>query len=852
MVLLIFWDVFMKRVIIRWLVIIVVFFVALFAFNMLLNRGTSDMTVEMQEATLPVINVLYGDNSVNTMHGYTARMDAATLRDSISPIGEERELSFSVNSFDTAVTRISYEVRSLDGSRLIENNVIGNYEHKTGRIVGTISLKDLIEKNEEYNLVFILNLGDGREIYYYTRIICEDEVAVSEKLEFIYSFNRSTFSQTEVKSLASYMEPNSEADNSSFGNVDIHSNINQLGWGNMHPKVEGNLNTTIYDITQNTASVLLDYIVSVRTDSFTNYYRVNEYYRIRQGTDRFYLLTYNRSMSDIFAAEKESLVNNKIVLGVQSDDINMTESDDGNIIVIENCGRLFSYDISANKLATLYAFYEAGDTDPRKIYNKSKIKILSVEENGNVSFMVYGYMNRGTYEGRVGILVQYFNSLLNTVEEQIFIEYDRSAEILMADVDSLSYLNNSKELFVLMDGSIVKVDIESHEMELVSDMLIENTLHVSSSGRAAVWQESKDITAPLRLLDMSDGFISEVDRAENECLVPIGFMKDDLIYGVSQSEDIIRNPLGDNTILIDKIVIRSEYGAILKEYDFDDIYITEGTIHDNQISLKRVERLPDGTFTEIHDDQITNNESARTGKNKTVYALTDVFEKVAQIELRGNIDSKTLKFLTPKEVLHEFGKNITFESESEKIRYLLYDKGRIKKVSDDPIWTVQPAYDLRGLVVDTRGNEVYKRGETHARNQIMSIKEDSMTEDEDSMAVCLEVMLKQRGISRNTEYMLAQGNTPYDILAENLDGVHVINLTGCTMDTAIYYLNRDIPVLAIADDGRAILLVGYNEQNMVWYDPDQKSIYKKGMSDSRELFAANGNRFLTYSTMAEE
>ena len=72
----------------------------------------------------------------------------------------------------------------------------------------------------------------------------------------------------------------------------------------------------------------------------------------------------------------------------------------------------------------------------------------------------------------------------------------------------------------------------------------------------------------------------------------------------------------------------------------------------------------------------------------------------------------------------------------------------------------------------------------------MSIKEDSMDENKDSLAICLDVMLKQRGISRNTEYMLAQGSTPYDILNENLDGVTVLNLTGCTMDTAIYYLNR--------------------------------------------------------------
>ena len=118
------------------------------------------MTIDMPEATLPVISVLYGDKSVNTMYGYTERMDAGTMRDSISPIGEERSLSFSVNAYNTGISNISYEVRSLDGSRLIEETMVGNYEHKTGRIVGTINLKDLIEKEKEYNAKIVAGIPE--------------------------------------------------------------------------------------------------------------------------------------------------------------------------------------------------------------------------------------------------------------------------------------------------------------------------------------------------------------------------------------------------------------------------------------------------------------------------------------------------------------------------------------------------------------------------------------------------------------------------------------------------------------------------------------------------------------------
>ena len=179
--------------------------------------------------------------------------------------------------------------------------MVGNYEHKTGRIVGTINLKDLIEKEKEYNLGFVLKLTDGRDVYYYTRIICREDVAVNEKLDFIYNFNSMTFSQTDVRSLYSYMEPNSEGDNSSFGYVNIHSNLNQLGWGNMHPRIEGDIRTTICDIGTSTASVMLEYMVSVRNDSIVNYYMIEEFYRIRQGSDRFIAIILKRNL-DIFVA----------------------------------------------------------------------------------------------------------------------------------------------------------------------------------------------------------------------------------------------------------------------------------------------------------------------------------------------------------------------------------------------------------------------------------------------------------------------------------------------------------------------------------------------------------------------
>ncbi|MBQ8877913.1 MAG: hypothetical protein IJ029_04230, partial [Lachnospiraceae bacterium] len=101
---------------------------------------------------------------------------------------------------------------------------------------------------------------------------------------------------------------------------------------------------------------------------------------------------------------------------------------------------------------------------------------------------------------------------------------------------------------------------------------------------------------------------------------------------------------------------------------------------------------------------------------------------------------------------------------------------------------------------------------------------------------------------RNTQYMLDEGETAYSILDENLEGCQVLDLTDCNLDTVLYYVNQDIPVLVMMEDGSAVLLIGFNEKNTVLMNPEAESgtVYKMGMNDSTEWFEQNGNRFITY------
>ena len=74
----------------------------------------------------------------------------------------------------------------------------------------------------------------------------------------------------------------------------------------------------------------------------------------------------------------------------------------------------------------------------------------------------------------------------------------------------------------------------------------------------------------------------------------------------------------------------------------------------------------------------------------------------------------------------------------------------------------------------------------------------------------------------------------------------ILDLRGCPLDTVLYYLDQDIPVLAMMNNQDVYLITGFNEYNVVLMDPKSGKVYKSGMNDSREMFEENGNQFITY------
>lgn len=842
----------MKRAIIKGLLLGCIFALALLILSRVMNQGNTDMTTEMGEATYPVLSMYVGTYRVGSLHGYAQSMECAYLRDNLQPIGEDRKIDVRMDTYGRRIDAIGFEVRSLDGERLVESTPVENYEKEEDEISFSITLKDLIESETEYMLVFLVTPENSEPVRYYSRIILSESLHVLEKLDYITDFHERTFDKEEAAELTKYLESNAEGDNTTFHKVTIHSSFHQVTWGDLPVRKVTEPCITIKELAEQTGSFKLEYLVSIKNGKKTEYYRSGEYYRIRYTPDRMYLLDFERTMEQIFDEEADVYINDKIVLGITGEKVELKESDGGNVFAFTVADKLYSYNVTDNKLARLFSFY--GNTeelrDERSAYDRHDIRVLTVDETGNILFLVYGYMNRGRHEGCVGVVLYAYNSVANTVEELAYIPYDKSYELLKTDIEKLSYLSRTGIYYFMLDGGVYAIDVRNLSMQTVVTGLKEGGYHVSESNKMLVWQEGSDLYAAngLILMNLNTQKQTKIQAGAGEYISVVGFMEEDLIYGLARERDVRENRTGITTFPMYSLKIQSDEGSVLKTYQKENVYVVGSEIAENQLTLSRVVYDEESeSYVPTLDDQIMNTEEVGSGNNVLSSVVTETYETIWQITVKNEIDVKGLKHQTPKEILFEGNRSVgdLGDGSSEDFFYV-YGKNGIENLYTNPGRAVELAYRVAGVVVDDDGDYVWRRVTRSTRNQIMAITEDEVTETEGSLAICLDTILKYEGISRNTQRRLNQGDTVMDILESDLQDYTILDLTGCSLDAVLYYVNKDIPVLATLEDGNAVLITGFNELNIVVMDPVTGTLEKRGMNDSAEWLEENGNQFISY------
>jgi hypothetical protein len=830
----------MKIRIIRYITILLAFLAGFGFMNYATYMGNRDMTAVMAEATLPVAYVEQDGQLYNEMHGYVTEMDGSYMKDSIIGLSQEHQIELAVEKYNAKIESVSYEVRSLDMTRLVESGQGLEGEDDGTYVRYTLTLKDLLEQGEQYLLILKVETGDWEEVSYYSLISYLGENHVQDCVDFAEEFHRMTVEKETGHTYLQYLEPNGTMDGKSLGYVNIHSRSGPITWGDMQIQqiTEPKIHFTEFD--QDVTSLVMVY--QVQNTETKETYQVSESFRIRYTGSRMYLLAYERTADRIFTVGSQILEDGAIAFGIQSEEPNYLKNDEENVVAFVQQGQLWSYDFSQNRLSLVYGF-EDGE-DARGFYQAHDFRLLDVEDSGSMDFLVYGYMNRGRYEGMSGVLLCHYDALMSTVEEQFFLPSDRPYETLKEEIGSLAVENDDGSAWISYRGMILQIDLSDCSVEVLAEGVLEERLKVSDSGEQAAWTDENAKT--IWLLDAKTGLVQKISAGDGEVLRALGFMEEDFIYGAALEEDIHTDAAGQQTIPMQRVVIRDSEGKEVREFNYlsKGKYVIGVTIVENRIDLDCVSKADDGSYAEALPEPITYTSEVTAETLKLTVVNDEIRRNEYSMTYGGTLKSGSMKRPRVKLVLFEKSRTIELESSGQE-RYLSYSFDGQAIGFDTLSEAVNDAYDRMGTVWKDGSRCFWERGGRQTRRQLFEIEDlEQPAEGESSLAYCLSQLLRQKQLYTDVQADLDAGMAVWEILDQKLGADNCL-LPGCSLSTALYYVSNGMPVVALTETGEAVLIVGYDTQNIIYYEPGKASLTKAGIKDGTVAFERGGNLFFT-------
>ena len=819
-----------------------VFLIAVIVFSFLTNQGNADMTADMGGATLPRIQIVSGEYEINPLVGYVSEMNIGKMRSTITPVDFQSGIALLIEEGVLPIKALTYEVCSSDGKEIL-------YKEKRKEIgeEPSLTFPGLELADREAILKLTLHT-EKQDIYYYTRICTKEETDSDACLAFAERFHNMTFGKENTESIAAYLENGTEDDETeNLQKVTIHSDAEHLTWGELRPQIKGEVSRSIKEISGNYMTIVYDYEVECAGEQDeTEVYQIREYLKVRYAEGTEYLLDYERTMEQELDASENVLDNNGILLGIAKEEFPYMANEAGTIVSFVQAGELWNYNQSQDALSLVFSFADSEGYDIRNLCKEHEIQIVSVNEQGDTTFKVIGYMNRGEHEGEVGTAIYFFDIEKNFVEEKAFIPDNISSEILLKEQEQLVYYNEQQEvLYAMKEGTLYKVDLEKGKKEALVENLEKDQYVSSKDGRLLAYQtvSSLENAEEVKVLDFVTGKERTVTCSSGEFIRPLGFISEDFVYGIGRKEDAGAFVTGEHVCPMYKLEIRDTDNEVVKIYQADQVYVTGVTVEEKMLILDRVVKN-ESVYTAVAKDYITSNEEVEKSNISVETYTSDEKERQVRIKYESGISDKKPKLLKPKQVLFENPVLIPFEEEGEAEVFYTYGKGKLLGIYASAADAIRQANENQGLVVSESQKYVWERGNRSLVYDIAGV-DFSPYQEGNTLAAALNRLFAYEGKTVDAAGEMAAGKKPIEILQEQFLG-NVLDLHGCSPEELCYILGKGTPIIAMTDLNNAVLLIGYNDSMITYVKPDTGEKVSVPYEELEALTVASGNTYLGY------
>ena len=603
-----------------------------------------------------------------------------------------------------------------------------------------------------------------------------------------------------------YLErTNNSLDSLSY--VTINSTFNLVTWDDLQPNIVSKVIPTIKEISNEYASIELKYIISLDSENGLDYYYVDEFYRIKYTPNRMYLLDYERTMESLFDGNNQILKPGDIKLGVtNNEDIEIFINEDSTRFAFVFNREIWTLNQFENSATKVFSFRQNESDYIRDVYDDHYVKIINMDEDGNVDFLVYGYMNRGAYEGHVGLVLYRYYSLDNRISELTYIPINLPYQFMKEIVGGFTYINKLDIFYFHLNDTIYKYNLLTKQLEEVVTNIDVHNFVFSRRDHYIAWEEmDKDgLSKKIIMYDLETQNKNEIISKDGTVINLLGTIGTDFIYGIANIEDIIATLEGKNIIPMFKIIISNSSGKKLKEYQEEGYYTTDIEVDNNIITLKRGTISSDGGRAHIipaRGDNILNNVDFRSSDIQIISQDSELPAKEWHIIYNSSGEEpykykETVNTVITRDTTRRMDKDIEYPGE-----YIVYALGDVQGIYEDAGYAIKIADELSGSVLNLDQHIIWQRGFTSDVNEIQDSSLTEQVASGDSFKSSAKTLVKYKFHSLDNRNDMSG----FDLLQEYF-GDSYVNLTGTSLEQALYFVSEDRPVIAKAETNYYVII----------------------------------------------
>lgn len=845
----------MRMVIIHVVLGVLVFVGALLFFNYRISAEKGNPVTELQNSTYPVLEIGNSVSDYNVMSAYRGDIDLSLVRNQITVVDHSRTLDLKLHNYDYDITAIQYVLFENDPDDPLEKGTVNKLtDNKEENVrTGTITFENDLTQGKNYYLRLAVRLDNSTRAYFYTKVQNGAGYNMDEYFTYALNFHNNLFDKTKMEENAEYLEPDASASNTSLEYVNINSSTDAVFFGNMDVKQVSDPHVKVREINDTYAVLELDTVLSSEiSDGVVQYYDVSETYRMRYTQEKMYLLDYQRTMDAYYNEEVIDATDSYIGLGIQNEEnVQYFSSDKGHKLAFSVQGQLWYYNYDDSDVTKVYSFSSENLADIRNDQDEHGIRILSFDDDGNIYYLVYGYISRGRHEGDNGIQIMRYDAATSCNEELAFLVSSIPYSSMKEDIEKLAYLNSDNIFYCVLDGDLHKVNLEEKSDEILVSGMINESLTASADQSIIAIEKEQDIwnNTEIQMIDLDSGKTQTFTCGDDQRIRSVGFLSNDFIYGIAAAKDVSREDSGAVTFPMSEIKIMDIDGNEVKNYSQNNRYILQTSVNGSVLEMT-LGKKNNGSFRSTGSkDYIRYKEEDKEDSVSLVskYSGTfgeQVFFKFPEyIYIQVEPDLILAKIMSSEDDL-----SLTLSrSGNAAEQYFVYADGKLQGTYTNLPEAVNSAEEARGNVIDSNENVLWECVfEDYAMVAGMD-EVEKVSGDGKSLAGCLSMIARVNGKNVSAGGIDTEDASVMELLSQ-YSGQQALNLIGCSLDDVLYYISKGSPVLAQYTGGRYVVVMSYNSTRIRYLDPVTGISTVGDRKEITENLRKAGNVFYSYLT----